>query len=99
MLIEVRHDTLSAKSTHLQKNIALRLKSAQIEGMSISQNKIPQAGESNDMRQFSNQLAAFSQNDLKNIRQAVEGFAKVLQAIANNYEQAQVEAITRALLL
>lgn len=99
MIIDVRYDKISAKSTYLQKNIAVRLKSAQVEGMSIAQVKIPQAGESSDMRQFSNQLTAFSQDDLMNMRQAIEGFAKVLQAIANNYEQAQIEAIKRALLL
>lgn len=99
MIIEIQHDKISAKSTYLQKNIAVRLRSAQVEGMSIAQDKIPQAGESSDMRQFSNQLTAFFQSDLKNMRQAIEGYAKVLQAIASNYEQAQIEAIKRALLL
>lgn len=99
MIIEVRLDEASTRAAFLQRNTVPRIDEVRSEAVNVAQHSIPQAGESEDLRVFSQQLANLAQNHVAKLSRAVESYAHALQAIENNYVEAQVSAITRALQL
>lgn len=99
MIIEVQHDRLSATASKLQQQTISQLAAIQSGNKNVAHHAIPQAGASDDLRAFQVNLEAYSQEDLGNLINAFTGLINVLQSIKNNYEQAQISAITRALLL
>lgn len=99
MIIEVRHDRLSAMASRLESGAVSQLGGIRQKSLGVAHQALPQAGASEDLRAAQQNLDAFSQQDLGSMIEAVDGFAKTLRSMERNYEQAQTGAITRALLL
>lgn len=99
MVIDVHHNRLSEMSNTLQQQSVQSIINLRNRYQVFLESQLPIAGESKDLMVFRQKLFTSSQQESEVFQKTIDSYAQGLRSIANNYSQAQSNAIERALLL
>lgn len=98
MIIETNINYIASRANSLRSKSVEAINAIREEVLTVAGSEIPAAYETKDMSAFSQKLSEMANNELKPLADVIDGYASCLDSVANAYREAQINALTNALM-